>query len=317
MSVVITTPDSYETIRKTVSHLRRQTVREALELVIVAPSRAQLQVDESEISDFAGYTVVEAGNIESIGRSNALGIRRAKAPIVVLAEDHCFPDADWAEKLINAHRGEWTVVGPAFRNANPETGISWADLFLGYGPFLWPTPAREVEFLPGHNSSYKRDVLLAYGDRLESMMEAETVLHWDLRANGHRLYLESAACVSHMNFSLWRSWIPSQYLNGRVFAGARARQMSAPRRIGYAVGSPLIPLVRLLRIGSRAIRSSHLRPRFFQGLPALLIGLTVDGAAQFVGYLLGPGDSVSQVGKFEFHRVRRITERDRRELLAE
>ena len=47
----------------------------------------------------------------------------------------------------------------------------------------------EVDYLPGHNSSYKRDVLLGYGDRLESMMESETVLHWDLRAKGHRLYL--------------------------------------------------------------------------------------------------------------------------------
>ena len=148
-------------------------------------------------------------------------------------------------------------------------------------------------------------------------MEAETVLHWDLRANGHRLYLEPAARVSHMNFSLWMSWIPSQYLNGRVFAGARARQMSPLRRLGYAVGSPLIPLVRLMRIASGAIRSSYLRPRFFQSLPALVIGLTVDGAAQFVGYLFGAGDSVRQVGKFEFHRAQRITENDRREVLAE
>ena len=317
MSVVITTPDSYQTIRRTMSHLRRQTVREELEVVIVAPSLAELQLDESEMSDFGSYAVVEAGHIESIGRSNALGIRRATAPIVVLAEDHCFPDADWAETLIAAHRGEWTVVGPAFRNANPETGISWADLFLGYGPFLWPTQAREVDFLPGHNSSYKREALLGYGDRLESMMEAETVLHWDLRANGHRLYLEPAARVSHMNFSLWMSWIPSQFLNGRLFAGARARQMSPVRRAAYAVGSPLIPLVRLLRIGSAAVRSRELRPRFFQALPALIVGLAVDGAAQFVGYLVGAGDALDHIGRYEFHRAQRITENDRREVLAE
>ena len=38
MSVVIVTPDSYETIRKTVEHLRAQTVKDRLEIVIVAPS---------------------------------------------------------------------------------------------------------------------------------------------------------------------------------------------------------------------------------------------------------------------------------------
>jgi len=44
MSVVITTPDSYQTIRKTMSHLRRQTVSEALEVIIVAPSLDLLQL---------------------------------------------------------------------------------------------------------------------------------------------------------------------------------------------------------------------------------------------------------------------------------
>jgi GT2 family glycosyltransferase len=316
MSVVITTPDCYQTIRKTMSYLRSQTARSTLEIIIVAPSRAELRLNESEMSDFGSYAVVEAGPVESIGRCNALGIRRAAAPIVALAEDHCFPDSDWAESLIAAHRGPWAVVGPAFRNANPETAISWADLFIGYGPFLWPTPSREVDFLPGHNSCYKRDVLLGYGDRLESMMESETVLHWDLRANGHRLYLESAARVAHMNFSLWLSWIPAQFLNGRLFAGARAREMSHPRRLAYAAGSPLIPLIRLIRI-ARAARSSQLLPRFFQGLPALIVGLAVDGVAQFVGYLLGAGDTLNQIGKFEFNRVERITEHDRRQVLAE
>ena len=316
MSVVITTPDSYETIRKTMSHLRRQTAREALEVVVVAPSRAQLRVDESEMSDFGSYTLVEAGPIESIGASNALGIRRATAPIVALAEDHCFPDPDWAEQLIAAHRGPWAAVGPAFRNANPETALSWADLFLGYGPWLSPTPAREVDYLPGHNSSYKRDVLLAYGDRLESMMESETVLHWDLRAKGHRLYLEPAAQVSHMNFSLWLSWIPAQFFNGRLFAANRAREMSSARRLAYVAGSPLIPLVRLLRIAS-AVRSRPLVLRFVQSLPALIICLAVDGAAQFTGYLLGAGDTVNQTGRFEFNRVQQVTESDRRQVLAE
>ena len=316
MSVVITTPDSYESIRKTMSHLRRQTGREALEIVIVAPSLAQLCVDESEMADFGSYTVVEAGPIESIGRANALGIQRAAAPIVALAEDHCFPEPDWADRLITAHQGVWAAVGPAFQNANPETAISWADLFLGYGPWLWPTAAREVDYLPGHNSSYKRDVLLGYGDRLESMMESETVLHWDLRAKGHRLYLEPAARVSHMNFSLWRSWIPAQFLNGRLFAANRVREMSPVRRLAYAAGSPLIPLVRLLRIAG-VVRSRPLVLRYIQSLPALIVGLAVDGAAQFTGYLLGAGDTVNKIGRFEFNRVQRITESDRRQVLAE
>jgi hypothetical protein len=37
MSVVLITPDNYGAIRKTIGHLRAQTVKNCLELVIVAP----------------------------------------------------------------------------------------------------------------------------------------------------------------------------------------------------------------------------------------------------------------------------------------
>lgn len=287
-----------------------------MEIVIVAPSRKLLGLDESELSVFACYDVVEMGLIQSIGQANTAGIRRATGPIVALAEDHCFPDPDWAENLIAAHRGPWGAVGPAVRNANPRTAVSWADLFIGYGPWLWPTTAREVDFLPGHNSSYKREALLRYGDQLEAMMEAETVLHWDLRAEGYRLYLEPASRVAHTNFSLWSSFIPVQFYNGRLFAGSRTRQMSLLQRGVYVAGSPLIPLVRLLRVAA-SIRSGRLLRQFWLCLPALIIGLVLDGVGQMIGYTIGTGNAVDEVAGFEFHRILHITEQDRREVFVE
>lgn len=315
MSVVLVTPDRFQTIRRTLAALRRQTVSGALEVVIVAPSRAQLGLDESELAVFARYTVVEVGLVKSVGSANAAGIRRATAPIVALAEDHCFPDPNWAESLITTHRGPWAAVGPAVRNANPRTIVSWADLFIGYGPWLLPTVAREVDFLPGHNSSYKREVLLCYGDTLESMMDMETLLHWDLRAKGHRLYLEPAAEVAHTNFSRWSSWIPVQFYNGRLFAGMRARPMSLWRRSAYVIGAPLIPVLRLIRIAASR-RSNWLLGRFLLCLPALLIGLVLDGIGQMVGYAMGPGNARAAVARFEFHRSRHITASDRQELFT-
>ena len=74
--------------------------------------------------------------------------------MVVLSEDHSFPEAGWAEALIEAHRGPWSVVGPVVRNANPDSLISWADFLLGYGTWLDPAPGGEISQLPGHNSSY-------------------------------------------------------------------------------------------------------------------------------------------------------------------
>jgi hypothetical protein len=131
--------------------------------VIVAPSRSRLDLEERQLDDFPGYQVVEIDRFESIGRANAEGIRHAKAAVVALAEDHCFPDPQWAERLIASHQGRWSAIGPSVRNANPQSSVSWADLFIGYSPWLAPSSSREAEFLPGHSTSYKRAVLLEYG----------------------------------------------------------------------------------------------------------------------------------------------------------
>lgn len=315
MSVILTTPDNYKTIKKTLSHLKEQTVRDALEIIIVSPSRETLKLDEDSLTGFHGHKIVEYGTIASIGRANAAGIREATADVVVLAEDHCFPENDWAEKLIAAHQGSWVAVGPAVKNANPRSVVSWADLFIGYGPWLLPTTSREMDFLPGHNSSYKRGTLLAYGDELEPMMESETVLHWDLRGKGEKLFLESSAVVAHTNFSLWSSWLSVQFYNGRVFAGARVREMSFLKKMVFTFGSPLIPFVRLARIAA-PIRSASLLARFLQSLPTIFLGLTLDGIGQMIGYAFGSGNSVLKTAKYEFHRIQHITMKDRKEVFG-
>jgi len=84
LSVVIATPDRYDTIRKTISCLRKQTVQHQLEVVIVAPSAEDLRLEEAELTGFFGFHVVEVGAFRSIASANAAGIRKATAPIVAL-----------------------------------------------------------------------------------------------------------------------------------------------------------------------------------------------------------------------------------------
>jgi hypothetical protein len=187
LSVILTTPDCYDTIRKTIACLRAQTARDRLEIVIVAPTGRELKLCESELKSFANFHVVEVKAIESIGAANAAGVRDASAPLVAFGEDHAFPDPEWAEALIAAHKQNWVAVGPAVRNANPGSLISWADFLIAYGPWMECVAAGVAEHLPGHNSSYKRSVLIEYGSRLETMLEAESVLHWDLSKRGYEL----------------------------------------------------------------------------------------------------------------------------------
>ena len=121
LSVVIVTPDAFAAIRRTVECLARQSALGALELVVVAPSLAALDADEALLAAFPRVVRVACGPVGSIGPANAAGVRHASAPIVALAEDHAFPDPEWAERLIAAHDGPWAAVGPSVRNANPAS----------------------------------------------------------------------------------------------------------------------------------------------------------------------------------------------------
>jgi len=303
MSVIITTPDSYDTIRALVGALRLQTARDLLELVIVAPSAAAISGSVGELQDFRCWRIVELGILRTVAQAKTAGILCATSQVVVLTEDHCFPDPGWAQALIEAHREDWAAVGPAMDNGNPNSLISWADFILGYGPWFNPPGAGEVDLLPGHNTSYKRDLLVSYGKRLETLLGAETNLQQDLRARGYRLYLEPAAKAFHNNFTEPSRWIPYLFYSGRVFAAERRRNWPPLRRAGYSAGAWLIPFVRLMRLLPRVRRS---RPDLVAGVFApLLFGLIIDALGQGIGYALGGGQAARKVARLEFHREAR------------
>jgi hypothetical protein len=169
-----------------------------------------------------------------------------------------------------------------------------------------PATAGAVEHLPGHNSSYKRTTLLEYGPALETMLETESVMHWDLRAKGFALFLEPAATTLHVNFTTLSASMRLRFHGGRMFAAARARRWPFARRIAYTLAAPLIPLVRLRRILAQVWRRrDETLPA--SAFPALALLLACDAAGEMVGYLLGAGAEAQRGGEFEFHADRRAT----------
>jgi Glycosyl transferase family 2 len=311
LSVVLACTKGVDSVETTLRHLAGQTIASQIELIVVGPPNGRGAPAADVVDAFWGCEFVALASLDSIAQANAVGARAARAPVVALAEDHCFPEPRWAEALVEAHEGPWAAVGPAMVNANPGSAVSWADFLIGYGPWAEPVPTGEAPFLPGHNSSYKREVLLEYGEGLTGALEAETVLHLELRARGHRLLLCSAARARHVNFSLLRSWLRVQVHNGRVFAGARAQGWAPGRRALYAAASPLIPLVRLRRCARVARRLGPAHPRIRRSLPVLAVGLVLDGAGQMLGYAFGPGPSARALTRFEFRRVDHVRRADR------
>jgi hypothetical protein len=181
------------------------------------------------------------------------------------------------------------------------SGPQWAR----FSTWWIPTPSGQVDHLPTHNGSYKRDILLAHATELETLLAAEIVLQWELVARGHRLYLDAKARVHHVNFERLSSWMPLKYHAGRVFAGVRSRHWSSARRALYACGSPLIPLLGLRHVLRQIRRRSpaHLPLAVY---PLLGLGLAASALGEALGYAFGLGSAVRDLGRYEFHRERHL-----------
>lgn len=312
LSVIVISPDGFCSVKRLLDCLSQQSVCTKLELVCVFPEATEGRPDEGLVGNFENLVVITVPDMESTSLARAAGIRAASAPLVVLTEDHSLPEPGWAEALIGAFRRGWVAVGPAVKNGNPASMISWANFAIEYGEWMFPLDSRESSHIPGHNSSYRRDVLLEYGDELESWLEAESVMHWDLRARGHRVGIESGAVTRHHNFSLLGPSLELRYNAGRQFAGMCRMRWTLARRLLYFFGSPLIPFVRTWRIVrqlKKTGRQSDLLPRL---IPVSFFMLCVESAGAAIGFLAGPGNTGRYIAKIDFHRERNMNESDRR-----
>lgn len=280
LSAVVTT-DSYATIQRLVESLAAQDRPERIELIVVAPPDADLEPGP-EGGALGGYRTVEVPTLTDIRRARTLGFAAASAPIVLLAETHCYPAEGWLEAVLAGHADGWVVVGPGFLNANPASALSWAAFLDHYGEFAGRTDAGETSKASGHNSTVLREPLLALGPELMPLLRDFPELH---RRLGSVLF-QPAARMSHINMSRWRSWAGEAWMGGRVGAACRARDWPRWRRIGYALATPLIIAVELAR-RAPAIRRIGLGSIPLSALPLLVAGVAIRCTGEGWSFLLG------------------------------
>jgi hypothetical protein len=306
LSVILIATDKYSLIRTAVRNLTRQR-GVSMELVIAAPRAFAESItanDREDLAAFARWQHVIIPDGLAFDDARAAAVRAATSPIVAFTEDHSFPQPGWATAITGAFTDGVSVVGPVVENGNPRSITSRANFLLEYGEWMPPGRVNGHAHLPGHNSAYRRDVLVSLGDRLTTMIEAESVLHWELGRGGHRLVQEPRAVTRHVNFSRARPSLALRYHLGRVFAARRAAQWPVMKRVAYAAAFPLVALVRVLRVarmgsGARGIAS------VVSALPMVGLMVTVSSLGEAIGNLTRTGGSSSDyLSDIEHDRTR-------------
>ena len=320
ISIIMVTDDTYETCRRTIGYLLQQTVIDQIEMIIVGPSRDQIQPDEAELSKFHSNQIVEVGKVVSVAQTLSAGVVAAKAFYVTYAEEHGFPPPNLAEVLIREfEEGGHVALGWAMTPANPGL-VSWAHIYGQFGEAVAPLKSGPATRLGGHHGAYSRDLLMEYGDKLHHVVGCEAVLHGDLNKRGVKMYMTGEVVGLHTQVSDFPSYFKHEYIAQRAYAAARMDVMkwSIWRRLLYVAGSPLIPFVRL----RRSLRHMRRTGRFRELMPniafVMFAGNVAGAIGEALGYVFGADDQVlSQRMAVELDRYSYVRASDREHNLDE
>lgn len=306
LSTVVVSSKDFPRIERTVHHLQRQTIAEQIELIIVA---ARPMPAAQSLSGFGAVRVITVGYIDNVDTASVDGILAASAPYISVVEDHAYPEPTWAERVVAAfgQSAEIGVVGSQMGNANPNSGLSWANLLIAYGPQT-ATRSQTVKSVPSHNSSFRADLVQPLGTELYGLVGRGGRLMKEIREQGAVFHHAGDARLTHANPSRLRSSADLRFNAGRAYATQRSKGWSLPKRVAFALGSPLFPLLRLRLFYNDYFASGRVEKRL---IPALLLALAFDAAGQAVGYLLGAGRSGDVLATFEMGRMQHLTAGDK------
>jgi hypothetical protein len=284
-------------VERVVGCLLEQEEAGRIELVLAGPLEVEAEIPAIARERFWGVRVVEADPRE-MHEARAAGLLASSAPLAVVGETHCYPQPGWARAFMDAFdAGTWDAIGPQIVNANPATGLSWANLVLDYGPFLRPQRG-EADAMPGQNAGVRTALLEPHRAGLGEQMRMPYLFFQLLRSNGARFFVEPGARSAHLNVTDRRAWLGERFGAGRTFANDRSASWPAWRRAVYTVGSPAIPLLRL----RRALRDLRRGGGPLRAVLPLLAGLVASGAGEAVGYAVGSPEGLPSIFVTELDR---------------
>jgi hypothetical protein len=253
LSVVLPAMEGYRSVAAALQSWEAQTCRDRLEILVLCPG--------AEAPAAPGHTIVPIGSA-NLHEARAIGVQRASADYVTFAEDHCLPDPDWAEAILQRIEEGWDAITPALR---PGDVSCWgqASFLAGYAEWMMPVAGGPTQVVSGSNLTVRVSLLRALGAELARELLVGAFLAARLRAQGARLYLEDRARMRHFNPPGWSTEMALFAGVGLGFGSVRARRWPFAARLAYPLAAPAIAFLHWRRAHlnyRRAGRASGIRP---------------------------------------------------------
>jgi hypothetical protein len=218
----------------------------------------------------------------------ARGLAAARGSLLALLEDHALPDRRWCASLVAAHRQtDAAAVGGAIENG-VDSPLAWAVYYCDFARYQNPVPDGASPFASDANSAYKREALEPIRALWQESFR-EGVVNGALLASGKTLILRSDVIVYQNRSDLTLGGaLRERFVWGRSFARTRGLAFTAARRMAYAVASPFLPPVLVLRMAAISWRRRRFG-QFFGAVPLTALLLCGWSAGECAGYIAAIG----------------------------
>ncbi|MFN6105790.1 MAG: glycosyltransferase family A protein [Planctomycetaceae bacterium] len=128
LAVIFAVRGSFANIQKTLDCLQCQTAVDRIDLLVTSDSPALLREAERHVG--ARGVLVNSrfllNHASELAGARLLAAHEATAEIITIAEDHSFPDPNFAEELLAVFDLDPQIqaASPLVHNPNPETAVS-------------------------------------------------------------------------------------------------------------------------------------------------------------------------------------------------
>jgi hypothetical protein len=268
--------------------------RRALPVEFIVADRAGGRVAELIERQFPWVKLIRSPGGRSVPDLRRDAIARAEADHVAIIEEHCVASERWIETILEAIKQPAAAIGGPVHDDGYDRLMDWAVYFTEYNSYMPPVERGPTFNICGANCVYQRDLLNQHLPHCGSgYWEAD--LNARLLAAGERFLMEPEMVIRHTGPFKFCYYLRQRFLFSRAFAGIRRQHKSRAYRIAYLLAAPLLVPLLFVRTARRVLGRRQYAARFIRVCP-LLAPITLTYVfGEWVGYLMGPGDSLSKI----------------------
>ncbi|CAN5587891.1 hypothetical protein BH10CHL1_BH10CHL1_27090 [soil metagenome] len=282
ISVIVVPLRGHSDLQRCLRALSQQSGVQAPEIIV--PYDQAISHVSKLAAEFPTIQFLPARGRRTYAELRALGVQQATGAIIALTEDHCIPQADWCEQILQAHSGPYAAVGGAVEKSGSDTMVNWALYLADYIRYMNPRPASVVDHLSDCNVTYKRAAL----DPIQAVWQVEfhePSVHAALQQQGELLWFAPTVVVNQQRTMRFGAALRDRYIFGRLFGSERALLMTKGRRAFYAMMAFLLPFLLVGRVTQHVFGKRRCIEAFMFALPMLIILSVAWATGELIGYV--------------------------------